>query len=328
MGFTGAQLGRELAVLGDMPISSLQIMAAEELAQQYYPHLDPAQPALILDLTDQAQVGRIRDTLARAYGDDHVVILMQSTLRRELRLRDLTEAADFPRPAALFVPPLPRPAAYEALQDIAAHLRSPEGCPWDRELTWAKLRASLLEETYELLAALDAEDAKKVKEELGDLLLQISLQAQIATEEGRFRFGDVVAAIVEKLIRRHPHVFGDAEVSSTAEVLANWEAIKAAERQNNGEKRSPLAGIPKGLPALAQAEAYLDRMSRLVERPAPAEPWAPLVGLPADATVTAELLGDVLFEMVAWAHARGLDAESALRAANARFAAAVEAHAT
>ncbi|MGC8780812.1 MAG: MazG family protein [Anaerolineae bacterium] len=324
MGFTGEQICRELALLGDMPLDGLQIMAAEELARQYYPHLDPAQPALILGLADDAQVGRIRDTLARAYPEDHIVALAQGTLRQELRLSDLAQATDFPRPATLFIPPLARPAAYEALQDIAAHLRSPEGCPWDRELTWARLRASLLEETYELLAALDADDATKVKEELGDLLLQVSLQAQIATEEGRFRFGDVVAGIVEKLIRRHPHVFGDAEVGSTAEVLANWEAIKAAERKHNGEKRSPLSGIPQGLPALAQAQAYLDRMSRLAERPAPAEPWAPLARLPADAPVTAELLGEVLFEMAAWAQARGLDAESALRATNARFAAAVE----
>ncbi|MCX7670017.1 MAG: MazG family protein [Anaerolineae bacterium] len=325
MGFTVEQLCRALSMVSDAPLNSLQVVAAEEIARQYYPHLDPAQPALILHLADRTQAGRVQDTLMRAYPAAHIVVLVQDTNRRELPLDRLAQAADFVQPATLFIPPLARPSAYEALQDIAAHLRSPEGCPWDRELTWAKLRASLLEETYELLAALDANDATKVKEELGDLLLQISLQAQIATEEGRFRFGDVVAAIVEKLIRRHPHVFGDAVVSGTAEVLANWEAIKAAERQNNGEKRSPLAGIPQGLPALAQAEAYLDRMSRLAGRPVPAEPWAALANLPAGATVTAELLGEVLFELVAWAHARGLDAESALREANARFAAAVEA---
>ena len=112
----------------------------------------------------------------------------------------------------------------------------------------------------------------KVAEELGDLLLQVALLTQIATEEGRFRFPEVVAHIVAKLIRRHPHVFGDVEVSGTDEVLANWEAIKRAERAANGDaaqKRSPLAGIPKGLPALAQAEAYQDRMSRLREVDAP-----------------------------------------------------------
>ena len=129
---------------------------------------------------------------------------------------------------------------------------------------------------------------------MGDLLLQIGMQAQIATEEGRFRFGDVVAGIIAKLIRRHPHVFGDATVSGTAEVLANWEAIKAAERKSNGEKRSPLSGIPKGLPALAQADAYLDRMSRLRTAEAAAQPWAVLSALPPDAPITDEMLGDAL----------------------------------
>ncbi len=324
MGFTVEEICRALAVLGDATISSLQIVAAEEIARQYYPHLDPAQGALIVGLADPEQAGRIQDTLARAYPTDHIVTLVEAATRQELRLDELARAVALARPATLFIPPLARPAAYEALQDIAAHLRSPEGCPWDRELTWAKLRASLLEETYELLAALDADDATKVKEELGDLLLQVSLQAQIATEEGRFRFGDVIANIVEKLIRRHPHVFGDAVVSGTAEVLANWEAIKAAERRNNGEKRSPLSGIPQGLPALAQAQAYLDRMSRLQERPTPSAPWTALADLPAGAPVTAEMLGEVLFELAAWALARGLDAESALRAANARFAASIE----
>ncbi len=325
MGFTVEQLQSGLAALGDTPISSLQLAAAEEVASQYYPHLDPAQGALILGLTDQPLAARIQETLLRAYPPDHVVTLTHHVARLTPRLAELAAQAGFAPTTVLFVPPLPTASSYEALQDIVAHLRSPEGCPWDRELTWAKLRASLLEETHELLAALDAQDATKVKEELGDLLLQVGLQAQIATEEGRFRFGDVVAGIVEKLIRRHPHVFGDAVVSGTADVLANWEAIKAAERKNNGEKRSPLSGIPKGLPALAQADAYLDRMSRLQAREAPAEPWAALAGLPADTPVTADLLGDALFGLVAWAQARGLDAESALRAANVRYAAAVEA---
>jgi len=324
MGFTVEQLRSGLAALGDTPISSLQIVAAAEVASQYYPHLDPAQPALILGLADRSLAGRIQETLLRAYPADHVVTLAHGATHTQFRLDGFAGLADFLSSAILLIPPLSQPAAYAALQDIAVHLRSPEGCPWDRDLTWAKLRASLLEETHELLAALDAEDAAKVREELGDLLLQISLQAQIATEAGLFRFGDVIAAIVDKLIRRHPHVFGDAVVSGTADVLANWEAIKAAERKNNGEKRSPLSGVPKGLPALAQAQAYIDRMSRLQAQPAPVAPWAALADLPAGA---AEQLGDALFELAAWALARGLDAESALRAANARFAAAIEAQA-
>ena len=211
---------------------------------------------------------------------------------------------------------------------MVARLRAPDGCPWDRELTWVKMRASVLEEAHELLDALDADDPGKVAEELGDLLLQVALLTQIATEEGRFRFPEVVAHIVAKLIRRHPHVFGDVEVSGTDEVLANWEAIKRAERAANGDaaqKRSPLAGIPKGLPALAQAEAYLDRMSRLREVRAPDVPWSALADLPADAALTPELVGDALFALVAWTRARGVEAESALREANASYAARVAA---
>ena len=324
MGLSLQQVEAALRALDAEALDSLQIVAAERIAAQYYPHLDPAQPALLLGLSDRALAERVRLTLAQAYPPDHPVILIDGETRTITTLALLARQSDLSPTAMLLIPPVSQPASYAALQDIVAHLRAPEGCPWDRELTWAKLRSSLLEEAHELLAALDTEDEVKVREELGDLLLQIGMQAQIATEEGRFRFGDVVAGIIDKLIRRHPHVFGDATVSGTAEVLANWEAIKAAERKSSGEKRSPLSGIPKGLPALAQADAYLDRMSRLRKAEAPAQPWAALAALPPDAPVTDEMLGDALFGIVAWAQARGLDAESALRAANARFAAEVD----
>jgi tetrapyrrole methylase family protein/MazG family protein len=324
MGLSQQHVEAALRVLDVEELNSLQIVSAERIAAQYYPHLDPAQPALLLGLSDRALAERIRLTLAQAYPPDHPVTLIDGETRAMTSLARLGRQSDLSPMAMLLIPPVSKPASYEALQDIVAHLRAPEGCPWDRELTWAKLRSSLLEEAHELLAALDTEDEAKVREELGDLLLQIGMQAQIASEEGRFRFGDVVAGIIDKLIRRHPHVFGDATVSGTAEVLANWEAIKAAERQSNGEKRSPLSGIPKGLPALAQADAYLDRMSRLRKAEAPTQPWAALAALPPDAPVTDEVLGDALFGVVAWAQARGIDAESALRAANARFAAEVD----
>ncbi len=162
--------------------------------------------------------------------------------------------------------------------------------------------------------------------------MQVALLTQIATEEGRFRLPDVIAHIIAKLIRRHPHVFGDAQVSGTDEVLANWEAIKRAERAassdvavGDSQKRSPLAGVPKGLPALAQAEAYLDRMARLREVAAPDAPWTILANLPADVAPTSELVGEALFNFVAWARARGVESESALRMINARYAAQVAA---
>ena len=316
-----------LTRMGDLALDSLQIIDAETLAGQRYPHLDPAAPVLVLGLADVDQVTKIATALLLAYPASQPCALLDDAGRHELTLGELSQVA-LASGAGLWIAPLASPGEYAALQDVVARLRAPDGCPWDRELTWAKMRASVLEEAHELLDALDADDPAKVAEELGDLLLQVALLTQIATEEGHFRFPEVVAHIVAKLIRRHPHVFGDVEVSGTDEVLANWEAIKRAERAANGDaaqKRSPLAGIPKGLPALAQAEAYLDRMSRLREVSAPDAPWSVLADLPADAALTPELVGDALFALVAWTRARGVEAESALRETNARYAARVAA---
>ncbi len=318
MSFSADQLAHILTGLPLPQMESLQVVTAATLAQQHYPRLDPAQPVLILNLTETTQPTRLHQVLAQAYPPEHALLLLRGTAVQKITLASLADATA--TGDALFVMPLETPASYEALQDVVAHLRAPEGCPWDRALTWEKLRATLLEETYELLAALDAQDARKVLEEQGDLLLQIAMQAQIAAEEGRFQVPDVIAHVVAKLIRRHPHVFGDLQLKDTDEVLANWETIKAAERAQNGEKRSPLAGVPVGLPALAQAEAYLDRMSRLRPAAAPPTPQTILAGLPLDAPPTPEQVGEALFGLVAWAMAYGIEAESALRQANARFA--------
>jgi tetrapyrrole methylase family protein / MazG family protein len=319
--------------LGELALDSLQIIDAEALAEQCYPHFDPAAPVLVLGLADVAQVTKIATALLLAYPASQPCALLDDAGRRELTLGELASQVNFAAGASLWIAPLASPGEYAALQDVAARLRAPDGCPWDRELTWVKMRASVLEEAHELLDALDADDPGKVAEELGDLLLQVALLTQIAAEEGRFRFPEVIAHIVAKLIRRHPHVFGDTQVSGTDEVLANWEAIKRAERAANSgaangdaaQKRSPLAGIPKGLPALAQAEAYLDRMSRLREVTALDAPWTVLADLSADAALTPEILGDALFNLVGWARARGVGCESALRENNARYAARVAA---
>lgn len=314
-----SEVNAALGVLGQPAFDALQLIDGAALAQQYYPLLDPSSPTLVLGL-DPVALDRIRDVLLQAYGPEHrLTLLTEKAVNAPLN--ELGQDGSAPR--ALYVPALPTPGSYSALQNVSARLRAPDGCPWDRDLTWDKLRPFLLEEAYELLAALDAGDPAKVLEEQGDLLLQISLQAQIATEDGRYRFPQVVDRIVDKLIRRHPHVFGEVTVSGTDEVLANWEAIKAAERAGNGEKRSPLASIPLGLPALAQAESYLDRMSRLRPAHPPAEPWAALANLSPDEPVEPEVLGQVLFDLVAWAMVRGVESESALREANARFAAEV-----
>ncbi len=328
MSITRDDLALALAHLGDVALDTLQIMDAKALGAQRYPHFDPAGPALVLGLSTADLAAQIAATLLLAYPPSHRCALLDEAGRHELSLGELAGQDGFTPGVGLWIAPLTSPGEYAALQDVVARLRAPDGCPWDRELTWAKMRASVLEEAHELLDALDADDAGKVAEELGDLLLQVALLAQIATEEDRFRLPDVIAQIVDKLIRRHPHVFGDVQVSGTDEVLANWEAIKRTERAANGDaapKRSPLAGIPKGLPALAQAEAYQDRMSRLRETPVRDAPWSALAGLAPDAPLTPEILGGALFELVAWARARGVESESALREINALYAARVAA---
>ena len=237
---------------------------------------------------------------------------------------------DSSRPPGRLAPPPADPPGtpggeFSRLVAIMRALRSPDGCPWDREQTLASLAPFVLEEAHEVVDAIERGEVDDLRGEIGDLVFEGVFLAQVCADAGHFDVADSLRAIGDKLVRRHPHVFGDAVVSGTGEVLANWEAIKRAERQRNGAARSPLAGVPPGLPALAQADAYLDRMSRLREGAAPEAPWTVLVELAPDDALTAEMFGEALFEMVAWARARGVDAESALRQVNARFAARVAA---
>lgn len=197
-------------------------------------------------------------------------------------------------------------SAVPTLARIAEILRAPDGCPWDREQTHASLRPHLLEETYEALEALDAEDPDRLADELGDLLFQVVIHAQIASEAGEFDLAEVERRIVAKLIRRHPHVFEGAPIPG-GDLLAQWERIKRDERP-----RSLLEGVPKALPALFAAERLQERAARVHLVP-------PRVELPLDIE-DEEFLGDVLFDLVAEARERGFNAETALRAANARFA--------
>lgn len=141
-------------------------------------------------------------------------------------------------------------AAFRELCEVIAKLRSPEGCPWDRQQTLQTIKPYTLEETYELLEAIDADDNEAIAEELGDLLLQVVLDAQIAADEGRFDVIQVIEGITAKMIRRHPHVFGETQINTAEEVRQHWEAAKAGEKQS---RRSALDGVPLELPALARA---------------------------------------------------------------------------
>jgi len=204
-------------------------------------------------------------------------------------------------------------ASVTTVMRIVERLRAPDGCPWDREQTHASLRPHLLEEAYEALAALDSGDPARLRDELGDLLLQIALHAELAREEGTFDASEVARRLNEKLIRRHPHVFAGTTVSSGGELLAQWERIKREEQ--DGDARSLLGGVPRELPALFAAERMLERAARVKLEP-------PRLDLPLDID-DQEFLGELLFDVVAAARDAGFDAESALRDANERFAAHV-----
>lgn len=167
----------------------------------------------------------------------------------------MTEAKQGHRPPPADAKPIDR------LVDIMQMLRSPTGCPWDLKQTLFTLKEHLVEESHEVLDAIDSGDRNKLKEELGDLLLQVVFQSQLCREEGAFTFDDVANAIVEKLIRRHPHVFGDVQVSGADEVLKNWEAIKKAEKKEG--PRKTLEGVPKSLPALSKAHLVQKRAARV-----------------------------------------------------------------
>ena len=149
--------------------------------------------------------------------------------------------------------------AFRRLCEIVARLRSPTGCPWDREQTLETIKPCTLEETYELLEAIDSGDDESIVEELGDVLLQVVLDAQIGADEGRFCLNDVVECLTDKLVRRHPHVFGNARAESIEEVTHHWRAVKATEKQRNSE----LDGIPKDLPQLARTARITGRAAKV-----------------------------------------------------------------
>jgi tetrapyrrole methylase family protein/MazG family protein len=223
----------------------------------------------------------------------------------------------------------PRPSGFEALLETMRRLRSPEGgCPWDLEQTHASLRDTLIEESYEALEALDGGEPGALVEELGDLLLQIIFHAQIGADEGAFDMADVVAHLNEKLIRRHPHVFGEGAAATATDVTGQWERIKAAERAGKGQgERSMLDGVPRAMPALGYAGAVLARARRAGfdwdgDEGAFAKVAEEAVEL-RDAPEGGERereFGDLLQALVGAGLRMGLDAEQALRGANARFA--------
>lgn len=319
--------------LGIDPFPQLTVADALEIGNRYFPPFVPDQPVLIGQIYSKETASQLKLTLMELYPDDHPVKLVHAAGTPEERVESLPLYQIDRSPhlgllTALYVPPLGEHTSFESLEEIVAHLRAPEGCPWDREQTHASLSPNLLEETYEVLDAIDGGNASAMTEELGDLLLQIVLHAQIASEEGEFRMTDVLNGIEDKLVRRHPHVFGSVKVTGAGEALRNWERIKEAEREDAGEdrRRGMLSGVPKALPALAQAQAVQDRAARV------GFDWEDISGVEEKVREEtgefraaegderrAEEFGDLLFSLVNLARWQHIDAEDALRGAVRRF---------
>jgi len=322
-----------LTALGLDALDGLQIVDALDLAVRHHPPLNPDLPALVGQLYGRDVASAVKLTLMNGYPAEHPVTLVRGAgtdeeWTRTLPLYELDRVDDVDHLTTLYLPPLPVVSGMESFQDTIARLRAPGGCPWDRKQTHRSLRPNLLEETYEVLTAIDRDDTSALCEELGDLLLQIALHAQIAVEEGEFSLADVVAGIDAKIKRRHPHVFGDVRVNGVADVMHNWEEIKREERAERGEneEHSMLDGVPTTLPALARAQSLQRRAARM------GFDWEDVEGVwdkvaeeiaelraATDAQARESELGDVLFAVTNLARWLGVDAESALRAACDRF---------
>ena len=221
----------------------------------------------------------------------------------------------------------PRWTPLEQLLRIMARLRAPDGCPWDREQSHATLRQSVIEEAYEVAAAINSGDDANLREELGDLLLQVVFHAQMAGERGDWNFDTVASGIVEKLVRRHPHVFGSENASDSAAVLTRWEEIKRAEKGATAAA-SALDGVSEGLPSLMRAEKVQKKAAKVgfdwSELPPVVakvrEEIAEVEGALGDAEKVEEEVGDLLFAVVNLARKLKVDGEVALQRATDKFA--------
>ena len=315
-------------------LDGLQIVDALDVAALHHPPIDPDKPALLAQIYNRTVAGDVKLTLLNQYPPEHTVAVIQAAGTVDQRvlwlpLAEIDRRDDLAHLTTLYLPPLLQPSGFATFLETIAHLRAPEGCPWDREQTHQTLRRHLLEETYEVLEALDEDDPEALREELGDLLLQVVLQTQIAVDEEEFRMPDVMAGIDAKIKRRHPHVFGEVQVNGADDVTRNWEIIKKAEKAASGkaeERPSALDGIPRGLPALAEAEAIGTKAARQKFD------WRVIDGIldkigeevrelqaVADEIAREEEFGDVLFTLANVARWLKIDPEAALRAANHKF---------
>ena len=306
------------------PPSRLVLLEAGTLAAAHVPPYPPDVPALFTNINSSEQAMQVKKVLSTTYPKEHEITIVGGGSSRTIQLEALDLAGS--SETCLYVPPLGEGTSFESFAEIIAHLRAPDGCPWDREQTHGSLRKHLLEESYEAITAIDSGDFTDMREEFGDLLLQIVLQSQIANEEDQFNVNEVIQGIHAKIVRRHPHVFGDLELEGVQGVLANWEKLKEKERGKKKDGKGLLDGVPPALPALSQAQEYQDRAARV------GFDWPEIEGVldkvkeeieeikhaESDFELASEI-GDLFFALVNVARWKSVDAESALRGTNLKF---------
>ncbi len=331
-------LDQAFARFGFDPIEGFQLLDATSLSMSV---LNPRLHTVIGQVYDMYTASDAKLALMELYPDEHVVWVGHalgvagSESMMEVPLYELDRQTGYGNLSLIYVPPTEADAVinktFPRLHEIVRILRSPEGCPWDREQTHQSIRKNLIEETYEVLETLDDDDPDAMCEEMGDLLLQIMLHAQMEEETGSFTAYDVIAGLNEKLLRRHPHVFGSREADNSEEALARWEEVKAEEKRQKGlqpEALSALHGVPRDLPGLMKAYKLQKKAAKV------GFDWDRMEDVLAKveeelAELKAELgesqdrqedeLGDLLFAIVNLARFLSCDPEEALARTNRKF---------
>ncbi len=310
--------------LGMSP-SSWQYTTAEMLAARWFPHTNPAIP-LIVDAVRPNHRHAVVTALTRAYPASHGVwIMVREPAHAESRpapysLADVGEAFQGGDGHVLAVPPLAEDCSLTQLPNILARLRAPGGCPRNREKDLESQRFHVASEVHEVIEAINLQDDENLVEELGDLLMNTFFLITIGYEQGRFHLNDVLSGVSRKMIRRHPHVFGDLQLADSDSVRKLWEQIKQTEYRAKGKKRSPLDGIAKGVPALEGARLMQSRF-----RKAGADPDVQAAAINESAKPDPELrLAQRLWCLVAEASEAGLNPEDALRRFNSLYRQSVQ----